>query len=184
DEAAAGRREGQPGLAAAGGAHVGHFGLPQGHRIDDRPGIFVVDVDDDGLVRLLAAVGAVAEQHARAADRKLEALAAHGLDDHAKLKLPAAGDLEAVVVSGGGDADRDIALGLAHQAVADDAALDLVAVAPGIGAVVDREAHRQGRRVDLTGVDRRADGRVGDGVGNGRVDQPGDGDDVPGLGAL
>ena len=71
-----------------------------------------------------------------------------------ELELAAAGDLEAVVVGGHGDADRDIALGLALEPLADDAALDLVAVAPGIGAVVDREAHRQGRRVDRAGVER------------------------------
>ena len=55
------------------------------------------------------------------------------LDEDAELELAAAGDLEAVVVGRGGDADRDIALGLALQALADDAALDLVAVAAGKG---------------------------------------------------
>ena len=43
-----------------------------------------------------------------------------------------------------GDADRDIALGLALEAVADDAALHLVAVAAGIGAVVDRRSSSPG----------------------------------------
>ena len=90
--------------------------LAQRHLVDDRAGKFVVDVDDDGLVRLLAAAGAVAEQHARAADAELEALAAQGLDQHAELELAAAGDLEAVAVGGLGDADRDIALGLALAA--------------------------------------------------------------------
>jgi hypothetical protein len=70
---------------------------------------------DDRLVGLLAAVRAVAEQHARAADRQLEAFAAQRLDQHAELELAAAGDLEAVVVGGGGDPDRDIALGLALE---------------------------------------------------------------------
>ena len=55
DEAAAGRAEGQAGLAAAGRAHVGHLGLAQRHLVDDRAGEFVVDVDDHRLVGLLAA---------------------------------------------------------------------------------------------------------------------------------
>ena len=55
---------------------------------------------------------------------------------------------------------------------------------PAIGAVVDAEAHRQRRRVDRAGVERSADRRVGDGVGNGGVDQARDGDDVARLGAL
>src|SRR3546814_9649090 len=100
--------------------------------------MLVVDVDDDRLVGLLAAIGAVAEEDAGAADRQLEALSAHRLDKDAQLKLAAAGDLEAVIIVRGGDADGDIALGLALQPVADDAALHLVAVAAGIGAVVDR----------------------------------------------
>src|SRR4028119_996511 len=65
--------EGQAGLAAARGAHVGHLALPLRHLLDDGAGMLVVDVDDDGFVRLLAgAAGTVAEQHPRAADRELE----------------------------------------------------------------------------------------------------------------
>ena len=76
DQAAARRREGQAGLAAARRAHVGHLGLAHRHLVDDGAAEFVVDVDDDRLVRLLAAVRAVAEQHSRAADAELEAFAA------------------------------------------------------------------------------------------------------------
>ena len=116
---------------------------------------------------------------------ELEAFAAQGLDEHAELELAAAGDLEAVVVGGHGDADRDIALGLALEAVADDAALDLVAVAPGIGAVVDARSSSPAS----AGRSARAwsgaltDG-IGDGVGDGRLDQAGDGDDLARLGAV
>src|SRR6185295_2355997 len=127
---------------------------------------------------------AVAEQDAGTADGELEAFAAQRLDEHAQLELAAAGDLEAVIVGGGGDADRDIALGLALEAVADDAALVLVAVAPGIGAVVDRETHRQGPRVHRPGMERGPDLRVGKGVGDARLDEDGDGDDLARLGAL
>src|SRR5207244_9701746 len=106
--------------------------------------------------RLLASVGAVAEEDARAADRQLEAFAAQGLDKHAELELTAAGDLETVVVGRGREADGDIAFGFAFQPLADDAALDLVAVASGVRAIVDREAHRQRRRVDRRRAKRRA----------------------------
>src|SRR5206468_2265519 len=106
-------------------------------------------VDDDGFVRLLAPVRAVAEEDSGAADRKLEAFATERFDEHSELKLAAARDLKAVIVGRGDKADRDIALSLALEPLADDAALHLVAVAPGIGAVVDAEAHRQRRRVDL-----------------------------------
>ena len=129
DQAARRRAESQAGLAAARRTHVGHLRLAQCHLVDDRAAELVVDVDDHGFVGLLAAVGAVAEQHARAADRQLEAFAAQGLDEHAQLKLAATGDLEAVVVGRHGDADRYIALGLALEPLADDAALHLVAVA-------------------------------------------------------
>src|SRR5206468_11909628 len=62
DEAAAGRAYGQARLAPARGPHVGHLGLAKRHLVDDRAGEFVVDVDDDSLIRLLAAIGTVAEQ--------------------------------------------------------------------------------------------------------------------------
>jgi hypothetical protein len=96
DQAARRRREGEAGLAAARRAHVGHLALALRHLLDDRAGELVVDVDDHRLIGLLAAIGAVAEEDARAADRKLEALAAHRLDQHAELQLAAAGDLEGV----------------------------------------------------------------------------------------
>src|SRR5690606_40319166 len=84
DEAAARGAEGDAGLAAARWAHVGHLALTLGDLLDDRAGELVIDVDDDRLVRLLAAVGTFLEQHARAADRQLEAFAAHVLDQDRK----------------------------------------------------------------------------------------------------
>src|SRR4029453_19484762 len=101
---------------------------------------------------LFAAVRTVAEKNARAADRQLEAFATERLDENAELKLAAAGDLEAVIVGGGRDSDRDIAFRFPLEAVADDPALHLVAVSAGIGAVVDGKAHCQRRRIDLARV--------------------------------
>src|SRR5690606_23620301 len=184
DQAAARGREGDAGLAAARGAHVGHLALPLGDLLDDRAGELVVDVDDDGLVGFLAAVRAFAVEHARATDAELEALAAHGLDQDAELQLAATGDFERVLAGALGHADGDVALGLAFQPVADHAALHLVALAPGIGAVVDAEGHRQRRRVDRARGNRSDDRGAGERVGDGRLGQPGDGDDVARLGAL
>ncbi len=45
---------------------------------------------------------------------------------------------------------------------------------PAIGRVVDREAHRQRRRIDRLGVDRLADRGIGDRVGHGRDGQAGE----------
>ena len=106
--------------------------------VDDDAGELLVDVDRHLLDRLEPLAALLAEQHARAADRELEALAAHVLDQHAHLQFAAAGDLEGVAAGGVGDADGDVGLGLAHQALADHAALHLVAVAAGERAVVDR----------------------------------------------
>ena len=83
-----------------------------------------------------------------------------------------------------GDLDGDVALGLAEQPVADLARGDLLALAAGQRAVVDAEGHRQGRRIDRDGRQRRGQFRRADGVRDGGLGQAGDGDDVAGLGLL
>ena len=55
------------------------------------------------------------EQHLRARDLQLEALAAHLLDEHGQLELAAAADLERLGGLGGQDLDRDVAEDLAVQ---------------------------------------------------------------------
>ena len=110
--------------------------------------MLVIDVDDHFLDRLEGLAVLLAQNHARAADGELETLAAHVLDQHCELQFAAARDLERVAVGAGRDADRDIAFGFAQQALADDAGLDLVALAAGQRTVVDAEGDRQGRRID------------------------------------
>ena len=156
DQAARRREERQPQLAAARWPHVLHLGLAPAHLLDDDAGEFLVDVDDDLLDRLepLAGRRIGAEQHARARDRHLEAFAAHRLDQHAELQFAAAGDLDRVLLAALAHLDRDIALGLAIEALGDHARGDLVAVAPGERRIVDREGHRQGRRIDRVGRQR------------------------------
>ena len=97
------------------------------------PEMFLVDVDDDFLDRLQRLAGLLvgSEDDARARDGKLEAFAAHGLDEDGELQFAAAGDDEGVLAGGLLDAQRDVALGLLEEALADDAALHLVALGAG-----------------------------------------------------
>ena len=158
-----------------------------GELLHDDAGVLLVDVDDDLLDRLqpLAGLGVGLEQHLRARDGELEALAAHGLDQDAELQFAAAGDLVGVLVVGVlGDADGDVALGLLQQAVADHAALHLVALLAGERPVVDAEHHGERRRVDRLGEERRVDRGIAQRVGDGRLRDAGDGDDVAGLGEV
>ena len=53
---------------------------------------------------------------------------------------------------------------------------------PANGLSLTAKRHRQRRRIDRARVERLGDRRVADGVGDGRLDQPGDGDDVARLG--
>ena len=123
----------------------------------------------------------VALQHdAGTRDAELEALAAHLLDQDGELQFAAAGDDVAVLVGGFLDLQRDIALGLLEQAVADDAGGDLVAFGAGQRRVVDHEGHGDRRRIDRLGLDRRLDRGVAEGVGDRALHQTGDGDDVAG----
>ena len=142
------------------GLHLDQLGLALGHLLHDDAGMLLVDVDHDLLDRLFQLAGGVAaEQHLGARHRQLEALAAHGLDQDAELQFAAAGHFHRVLVVGFADAQRDVALGLAQQAVADHAAGDLVALGAGERRIVDAERHRQGRRIDRLRVDRRLDRR-------------------------
>ena len=169
------------GLAGARGLHLDHLGAARaGDLLEHGAGVVVVDVDGDFLDRLELLAVVLAEENARARDRQLEALAAHVLDQDAHLQLAAAGDLEGVAAGGVGDADGDVRLRLLEQALADDAGLDLAAVAPGEGRVVDAEGDRDRRRVDRLGRQGDVDRERGDRVGDGRLGHAREGDDVAG----
>ena len=83
-----------------------------------------------------------------------------------------------------GDFDGDVAFNFTRQTVADLAGGDLLAFAAAKRAVVDAEGHGEGRRIDRGGRQRCHDFHGADGVRDGGVGQPGDGDDVTGLGFL
>src|SRR3546814_1682567 len=57
-------------------------------------------------------------------------------------------------------ADRNVGLRLTQQPVADHAARDLAALAARHRRIIDREAHRQRRRIDRLRGDRLAHARV------------------------
>ena len=130
--------------------------------------------------RLWPVCGSTAQQHARAADRELEALAPHGLDQHGELQLAAAGDLEGVAAGRRGDPDRDVALGLAPQPLGDHARADLAALLAGERRIVDREGHRERRRVDRLRRQRRLDAEIAERVGDGRAIEARERHDVAG----
>ena len=70
------------------------------------------------------------------------------------------------------------------EAGLDLAAGDVLALAPGERRGVDAERHPQGRRVDVEPRQRPRVGRVGEGVADGHLGQPGDADDVARAGLL
>ena len=124
----------------------------------------------------------VVEDHLRAADRELVALAAHLLDEDGQLELAAAADLERVAGLGGVDLDRDVAEDLAVQAGLDLARRDVLAVAAAEGRGVHAERHAQRRLVDVEARERARVGRVGDRVPDRDLGQARDRDDLAGAG--
>ncbi len=95
--------------------------------------MFLVDVDHDLFDRLLPLAGSFVflQDDARTRHRQFKAFATHGLDQDRELQFAATGDFHGILVGGFRHAQRDIAFGLAHQAVADHAAGHLVAFGAG-----------------------------------------------------
>src|SRR6185312_6441990 len=109
DQAASRRIKHQAQAVTAGGPHLDHLGLALAHLLNDDAGMLLVDVDHDFLDRLLPLAGRIVfpEHDARTRYRKLEALAAHGLDQDRELQFAAAGDFHGILVGGLGYAQRD-----------------------------------------------------------------------------
>ena len=152
---------------AARRAHLDHLALALAHLLHDDAGMLLVDVDDDFLDRLQDLAGFVlAVEHLRARHAELETLAAHCLDQDRKLQFAAARHDVGIGIGGRLDLERDIAFRFLEQPVADDPARHLVALGSRERTVVDRERHRQRRRVDRLRVQRldffRIHERVGD----------------------
>ena len=168
--------------AAAVVLHVLELALAAAQRFHHAALVAFVDVDGQRFERLVHdAVDGLGE-HARLADRELVAFAAHVLDEDREMQLAAARDAEHVGVGGHVDAQRDVALELAHEALADLAAGDELAFLAGERRGVHLEVHDERGLVDR---DRRQ--RVGlvdlvDRVADVDVLDARDGDDVAGDG--
>ena len=82
---------------AAGWAHFQKIGFALSHFLNDHAGMFFINVDHDFFDRLKnSAVFLALEHNARTRDAELEAFAAHGFDQNAKLQFAAARYDEAV----------------------------------------------------------------------------------------
>ena len=84
----------------------------------------------------------------RLADRELEALAAHGLDEYGEVQDAAAGDGKLLGADDGFDAQRDVLLQFLHQPLAEVAAGEILALLAGQGRGVDAEGHLQRRLIN------------------------------------
>ena len=132
--------------------------------------MLLIEVDHDLFDRFeQRAVGTALEQNLGTRDRKLKAFAAHGLDEDAKLKLAAAGDLHGIALLGFGDTKRHVTFGFAQQPVTDHPPRHLGSFGAGKGRIVDPEGHRQRGWVDRLGGKRCCNLRRANRMGDGRV---------------
>ena len=95
--------------AAAVVDHLLQAALAQREQLRDDADVLLGDVDRDALDRLVPLPVDLLGQHLRLADRQLEALAAHHLDEHRELQLAAALHLPGVGARGRQHAQRDVA---------------------------------------------------------------------------
>ena len=183
DQAAGGGVKYQTQAMAAGGSHLDHFGFAFAHLLHNDAGMLLVDVDNDLFDRLLPLAGGfVFLQHdAWARHGHFKALAPHGLNQDRELQFAASGNFHGIPVRRFGDAQRDIAFGLAQQPVANHAAGHLVAFGSGERRVVDDERHRNRGRIDGLRLERRIDYGIAEGVGDRALGEPGNRNDVAGF---
>ena len=107
---AAGRHEVlEPDPAGAVVDHLLHPALAQGEQLREHADVLLGRVDREPLDRLVHLAVDLARHDLRLADRELEALAAHQLDEHGELQLAAALHLPGVRALGREHAERDVA---------------------------------------------------------------------------
>ena len=150
----------QPDPAGAVVDHLLHAALAQGHELGDDAEVVLGDVDRQPLDRLVDLAVDIAGHDLRLADRELEALAPHHLDQDGQLQLAAALHLPGVRPLGRQHPDRDVADELGVEPVLHQPGGELLAALTGQRRGVDADRHRDGRLVD--GDQRAADrGRPG-----------------------
>ena len=158
--------------------HVLHAALAEREQLRDDTQVLLGRVDRhsfDGLVEL--AVDR-ARHHLRLADRELEPLTAHHLDQHRKLQLAAALHLPTIGAVAGQHADRDVADDLLIQAPLHQPRGELVAVLPGRRRRVDADRHRERGLVDVGQRQRTRVVGVGERLPDRHLVQAGHGDDL------
>src|SRR5690606_24233073 len=126
------REAGRRARARPRAAHLAKLAASRAELLDDDADVRLRDVDDDFLVRLeRLTVRTRARDHARARHRELVPLAAHRLDQDPQVQLAAPGDGEGVGRVRVLDPQRDVALQLAHEPLADLTARHELPLAPG-----------------------------------------------------
>ena len=123
----------------------------------------------------------LAREHLGLADRQLEALAAHDLDQHRELQLAAALHLPDLRLGGGADPQGDVADELLLEPGDEGARGHLVALGAGQRRGVDSERHRQRRLVDDAHRQRPRVVEVGDRLADRHLGQAGERDDLAGA---
>src|SRR5690606_8384433 len=114
--------------------HLQHFALACAERLDDDADEGLGDVDDDLFVGLEElAVGTAARDGSWPRDRELVPFAPHRLHEDPEVELPSTRDGEGVGGVGVLDPERDVALELPVEALAELPARDEAAFAPGEG---------------------------------------------------
>ena len=184
---AAGRHEVlEPHPAGAVVDHLLHAALAQGEQLRQHADVLLGRVDREPLDRLVHLAVDLARHDLRLADRELEALAAHELDEHRQLQLAAALHLPGVRPLGREHAERDVADQLGVEPALDLARRQPRALEPGERRGVDADRHRERRLVDLLDRQRPRIVDVGERLADRHLGDAGDGDDVarPGLGGL
>ena len=158
--------------------HLLHAALAQRHELRHHAEVVLRDLDRqsfDGLVQLAVHLPG---DDLRLADRQLEALAPHRLDEHCELELTAPLDLPRVGALGRQQPERHVADQLLLEARFHLARRDLGAVMACERRRVDADRHRQARLVDHQRRERTRIVGVGQGLADGDLGDAGDRDDV------
>ena len=152
--------------------------LTQRQQLRDDADVVLGHVDRDALDRLVLLAVDLSCQHLGLADGQLEALAAHDLDQHRELELPAALHLPDVGPRGRLDAQRDVADELLLEPADQRACGQLVAFGARQRRGVDAERHRERRLVDRRDGQRARILGIGDRLADRHLRQAGERDDL------
>src|SRR5712691_8691991 len=164
------------------GLHVEQLAAAPAELFHDHALVRLLDVDREELERLAALAVHFLVDDARPRHRELVAFAAQVLEQDREMQLAAPANDEGVGIRGEFDAQRDVALGLALQPLAQLAAGDEFALAPGERRGVDQEIHRQRRLVHLERGERLRMLQVAERHADADFLDAVDEHDVPGLG--